>query len=193
MSLDDYIKKQKCEDLSVPPKWATYYYDINDFKIQNKKVELLKEYYEHLKEYCLLWSSHNVKYPYFLDQTSAIQIANTKGGRMLVTIDVKKVTYDKFGEPRLTTTISDEEYNKRIKRYKIVGKQGFEVYHFNYDYEESLLVDWSGEKIYFTEDGYIYITDKLAKELKKVNIDLLGNRLSKEVIRHNELIKKYPN
>lgn len=190
MSLDDYIKKQTGEDLSIPPEWATYYYNIDDFNIQKDKVALIKEYREHLDKYSYCVGGNRVN---CFDESCPIQIVESKGGRMLVDINTRKTVYDERNESSYTEKISQEEYEKRAGKFRLVGEQFFHKFDFGYYYYEFTSVDMGIQKIYYSKDGYVYITKELANKLKKVDIDDLGNRIAKEVVKHNELRKKYPN
>lgn len=189
MNLDDYIKqaqekqrKQKEAASKKPPEGIEYYYNIDSYNIPNNIVELIKELKDYINEYPL---DSNLPRTQQKGYRAMLQVATTEKSRMAVAILLHYDLYDPvtgydmcFHER--TRPITEDKYQETAKRYKRVGSQKF--YDLNFDNYYFLIksAKMEHEHIYYTDDGYIYVSPNCAEKLQKIDIDEFGMFLAKK-------------
>jgi len=183
MSLEDYIrkneeerKKQEEKRKNQPPEGCTYLYEVNTYKIPEEIVELIEDYGNYIEEYLL---DNNEEYKNM--GGAVLQIKTNNNKRMAVLVDLYEtnltLTQEELMERSHYETIikiSEKEYKEKIKNYVKVGSQRFHVLSFQYCYQRIKSQKMEKERIYYADDGYIYITPECAKKLQKIDIDELG-------------------
>ena len=173
MSLEDYIQKKK----SAPPAWIKFLYNIDNQGIDYDKITLIKEFKNYI-------SSYNINYElcYLLDNgDTVIQIETTDGRRMAAEVELYKKEYNYQSEETEKKELTEAEYKERINAYKMVGSQNFYQFFRQYFYKKNDEPYAGILKIYYSNDGYIYVSDEVSKVIKDIDIDYLGELLAEEV------------
>lgn len=188
MNLDDYIKKEEEQRKTAIPNWATAFYDIDILNITDSKKELLKSFRKYINNYTptryadYRLPSYQQLDPDYFPRQIIQQIKTTDKNSMLILINT---TYHDGAD---TCVITEEEYKKRIHKYQQIGAQSFyelnayRIFQINNTF---LAVDDSIKKydhIFFSTDGKVFVSHKLARELIKISDDSLGSYLAQEAV-----------
>ena len=173
MSLEDYIQKKK----SAPPAWIKFLYNIDNQGIDYDKITLIKEFKNYI-------SSYNINYElyYLLGRSdTVIQIETTDGRRMAAEVELYKKKYNYELEETEKKELTEAEYKERINAYKMVGSQNFYNFFRRYFYMKNDEPKAGQLNIYYSNDGYIYVSDEVSKVIKDIDIDYLGELLAEGV------------
>ena len=171
MSLEDYIEKEQ----NKAPKWVKFYYDINGFGIDEKKLDLIRSVPNYIKFY-----NYHSDINYYLHTfyKTMIQISTTSGGRMAALIDLVDESYNLEKEETMYDRISEEEYSKRINKYERVGSQKIYTLNLGQKLFDFLNIDMFNQFICYAQDGQIFIDEETAQKLSQISTEELGTMLA---------------
>ena len=173
MRVEDFMQP-KVNGRVVEDKY-TFMYEIYSFEsISWDKRELLESMYNYVSEFSL-----NAEVSHLTgDRTALIQSETDNGYRCLVRFNLLSVEdWDDerhFGADN-TQYISEEEYNRRLNKYRRVGSQYIGLITFTLQDSNFNSVP---AQIYYSEDKRIFVSETIADLISKTDVNKLGSKLA---------------
>lgn len=173
MRVEDFMKP-KINGRVVEDKY-TFMYEIYSFEsISWDKRELLESMYSYISEFPL-----NAEVSHLTgDSTALIQSETDNGYRCLIRFNLLSVDdWDNESHYGIDHTqyISEEEYNRRLNKYRRVGSQYIGLINFT-------LLDSKFNsipaQIYYSEDRRIFVSETIANLISQTDINELGSKLA---------------
>ena len=173
MDVKDYIDKLevtnkiKIERLYSLKELSSYKY------ISNDKMELIRSVFPYLESESFTDAEHLYSdYTYPIENEGFVQTLSSDGVRALVPI--RFAFQDDDTRPQII--ISAASFNKQYNKIRKIGSQRYThislVRDLNSDEKEFF-------KIYYTEDGNVFLNSEASFIIRNRNIDVLGDELAR--------------
>ena len=181
MTLEDYIYniKNPWKRMEVETKFTTAEIDYYD-NISDDKKQLLREVYPYLKEDMFMDALE--RYEKEVSEYAYYQTYFNKGSRMLIRIKICNLS----GSEGKFVAVPRESFDKAYNRFEKIGVQKYACAQFlasrdAFDPHYDRYV-----RVYYLEDGNVFLDSSVANEIAKMDIHTLGRNLARFCIEHEQ-------
>ena len=191
MNLDDYVKKIETEQKNAVPNWAAFFYDIDSYNLSNEKRDLIKSYRKYINSYekgepgIFYVGPGRPKNKEYINVIQQIKSSDNQTMCVLIQIQYN----DGWGYHLV------EDYQQRITKYKKMGSQYFyelEIHDLfkyipistrdKYRINNPCFYDSDFEKIIYSKDGKVFISEPFYKMLSDITTDTVGRMIAETII-----------
>ena len=179
MTLEDYIYniKNPWKRMEAETKFTAAEIDYYD-NISDAKKQLLKEVYPYLNDDMFMDALE--RYEKELSEYAYYQTYFNKGNRMLIRMKICNLS----GSGNSFASVPRESFDSAYNRFEKIGVQKYACVQFlvsrdSFDPHYDNYV-----KVYYLEDGNVFLDSSVANVIAKMDIHTLGGNLARFCIEH---------